>query len=180
MRTGVAAPEKGQVERMRAPRTPLLLALVAGALIAPAAAQAGETHFISTSGKGDAVVNGQVVGGYARANITVDFKKRSYDVKGILEDVCSTDGKGDGRGAYVGANFALSPLIAKDSNGCGNGRVNFDPPATVSKNLVYGVTLYVCERDYSPYAATAVCSSYYFDNPYLTTPPRQPGAGSPQ
>lgn len=145
-------------------RPPAVLAALAfAALLSPAAAQAGETHFWSTRGMGDSVIDGTVRGGYVRASVNVTFKKRSYDVKGLLEDVCE-GGAGDGRGAYLSTNFPSFRAVAKDADGCGNGRVSFDPAPVVSKNPIRSVNFVLCEKDYT--FASQVCSNYRFVNPY--------------
>jgi hypothetical protein len=137
--------------------------IVAGAALAftPAAALAGETHYFNTDG-------GPIPDwskGYIRAAVTVEFlSKKTFDVSGWVEDVCPKDGDG----GYVMIDTGLGDNItAQDTNGCDNGKVNFDP-APVKKNVdVRYVRATVCEKDGDGNTGTKAgyyCASYTFNN----------------
>ena len=113
--------------------------------------------------------------GYAATSVTVSFpSKRAVDIKGWVEDRCDADGYG----AYVYAyRTAPSPDggsryrvfgTYKDVNGCGNGRIHFDPgpyrtPTKASK--VYGLEVHLCEMDADAAQPTYTrCKVKYFDN----------------
>jgi hypothetical protein len=55
-------------------------------------------------------------------------------------------------------------VLAQDSNGCGNGKVYFDPPPHRSVGApVPGITLRLCEWD-ADGGTRLYCTSHYFDN----------------
>ena len=123
----------------------------------PSAALAGETGWLNTQ-------NGPVPdwsSGYVRAGVTVEWlSKKTYDIKGWVEDVCPKDGNG----GYVYLNNSY-PAIASDANGCGNGRSFFDPAPVKSGYYVPGITVRLCERDINGSGHnTNYCTSYSFKN----------------
>jgi len=140
-------------------------AIVAMSMLAlsPAAALAGESHYYNTAG--GPTPDGS--DGYIRAKVTVNFpSKKAYDVKGWVEDMCP----GDGKGGYVTARMGTTTetsiwSLGKDTNGCGNGKVRFDPAPYRNGTILSGIRVEVCERDTNgdgdgpPY-----CESHWFDN----------------
>jgi hypothetical protein len=122
------------------------------------AAHAGETRQWSTKD--------EYGGGHAVIRITVHFlSKRSVDIRGWVKDACG-GGDGDGQGAYAWVkNRKWERLVAKDINGCGNGKRHFDPgPFTLKRDLKYLAVL-VCESDPNGDSEhLGICAIKEFDN----------------
>jgi hypothetical protein len=140
----------------------LAAAAVAAAALAftPAAALAGETHYFNTDG-------GPVPDwskGFVRAAVTVEFpSKKSYDVSGWVEDVCPKDGAG----GYVTIEASMDTYKYKDTNGCGNGKVAFDPAPVKKTYEVQTIRATVCEIDGDGASGTHgayYCQDYSFKN----------------
>ncbi len=117
-------------------------------LAAPQAAFAGETVGLTTDGKTPDTA------GHVKTQVTVAFpSRRAYDVKGWVSDQCP----GDGFGAYVyiervisgpdGGHFLDRRRVGADANGCGNGRVRFDPGPRKYSTKLTQIRIMLCEWD---------------------------------
>ncbi len=95
--------------------------------------------------------------GHGKASVTIDFlNQRTFDIQGYVEDKCPKDGYGaylkvryDYRFTATGSGSFTNWATFKDSNGCGNGTVPFDPaPVSLGKGYkLLSVTTTLCYED---------------------------------